>query len=251
VTLFECFAECAKDTQLLSEWMSTVQDGTVRDPHTPLYLAARAGHNSVIQWLADKVGVVTWTSSQALLVAAKHGHASTCRLLLELHPTLIHERDTETDSTALHFGAGGGHQEVVNLLKDSSLSPPLAELRDMSGVTALMVAAAGGYVSIVESLASSWSLTVDMVDVRGWSALMHAAGEGHCAVVDLFMTRPEGMRLLAQRAQNGYTVLMIAAASGHLPVVEMLTRHHPPLAMEQDSVRSCREGSQRATFATM
>ncbi|RPA92272.1 ankyrin [Choiromyces venosus 120613-1] len=146
---------------------------------TPLALAARGGHTSVVRSLlergrvqADVPDAVEWTlllcaahngyesvvraeidlnkpgpgSNTPLLTAAKAGHVSAVRLLLE-QPHILHDVLDMTDRTAFMWAANNSREAVVKiLLREKDVN---SRSRDNWGQTVLELAVSGGCFSVV------------------------------------------------------------------------------------------------------
>lgn len=86
--------------------------------------------------------------SDALLRAAREGHADTVRTLLASPNADVNATD-ERGSTALIEAARYGHDEVVRVLLARGAN---VRARDRDGKTALMLAAQGGHDMVVQQL---------------------------------------------------------------------------------------------------
>ncbi|KAI9669948.1 MAG: hypothetical protein M1831_006984 [Alyxoria varia] len=157
----------------------------VRD-RTPLWLAAREGHEAVVKLLlecddvvADCKGVNGWTP---LLWAAREGHEAVVKLLLEC-------------------------DDVV------------ADYKDGYGQTPLWLAAREGHEAVVKLLLECDDVVADCKGVNGWTPLSWAAGEGHEAVVKLLVERDVD---IDHKDNFGRTALHWAALYGNEAVVKLL-----------------------------
>jgi serine/threonine-protein phosphatase 6 regulatory ankyrin repeat subunit B len=123
--------------------------------------------------------------------------------------------------TPLMAAAAASQNDVVKMLLGEGAD---TEKTDVHGMTALMFAAAGARLHCAETLidggANLNARTSDSYEpFRNWSALMHAARNGHNALVELLLKHGA---LTEVTDEEGETSLMKAAASGHLTVVRTL-----------------------------
>ena len=102
---------------------------------------------------------------------------------------------------------------------------PLAALRERVALEeALRAAAAGGLMAPLEALlARPEEVAVEAADVSGMTALMLAAQGGHAAAVEALVKH--GARVEAA-TEFGMTALMLAKEKGHTAVVEWLEAHN-------------------------
>ncbi|KAH6891665.1 ankyrin repeat-containing domain protein [Coprinopsis sp. MPI-PUGE-AT-0042] len=83
-----------------------------------------------------------------------------------------------------------------------------------------MKAAGNGHTAIVELLLACPNIQINLVDNKGWSALMKAARYGHEAITKLLLARPEIQVNLVD--SNGSSALSLAAYGGHTTIVGLL-----------------------------
>ncbi|KAM4054568.1 ankyrin repeats (3 copies) domain-containing protein [Hirsutella rhossiliensis] len=179
--------------------------------HTPLYHAARIGHEAVVRLLLDKGASVEvqGQSMAALCWAALNGHESVVRLLLDKGASVEVQGQS---ATPLCWAALNGHESVVRLLLDKGAS---VEVQGQSA-TPLCWAARNGHESVVRLLLDKGA----SVEVQGQSvaALPWAARNGHESVVRLFLDKGASIEAQGQSA----TPLCWAALNGHESVVRLL-----------------------------
>ena len=232
---------------------------------TALMIAAQNGHvDSVCELLAGGAEVNHahddgWT---ALMSAARNGHVDSVRELLAAGAEVNHANDNGW--TALMFAA---HLNLglellvngaeVNQAKNNHRSVLVRELlvngaevnqANNDGMTALMLAAQTGHLSVVEDLIAGGA-NVDQASNNGMTTLMFAALNGHLSIVkELIM---HGVNV--NKDNNGWTAWMFAAGNvnsdnndltlwtfevaetGHLAIVEELIAHRAD-AIQADNV---------------
>jgi ankyrin repeat protein len=105
-------------------------------------------------------------------------------------------------------------------------SSPMLIAGNLVGVTPLMLASQQGNIPVVLALLRQ-PLLVDPAAVApdGTTALIEAARGGHVAIMELLFQFGEPWRLVSARVNDGTNALMYAAREGHLGAVECLLRH--------------------------
>lgn len=258
---------------LFSEVFSRLNlNSYLEDGRTALMLAARAGHESILQRLTGLPGTdlakedfqgrqalvyaVLGQSSAcvealitaganvnhqdkngntALTIACRWGHVEIVQQLLRhcADPSLVNERG----STPLHGAAEAGHQAVVKLL----LGHPRVNPAQVSfiGTAPLHCASWDGHYEVFKSLVNRDDVDVNCVDNAGWTPLMWAACNGHDDHVKLLLA--DSRVDINARDHHGITALCYAAKNGHLSTTRMLS-HHPGinLLVQDDSGMNAR-----------
>ena len=113
-----------------------------------------------------KGGVNGWT---CLHTAARDGHLSICRLLIDKGAQL--EAKDMYGWTPLHRAALRGHFEIVRLLCDRGAD---VEVRNNHGYRPLHYAAISGQISVVRELIEERNAEINARDDGGWTALREA-----------------------------------------------------------------------------
>jgi Ankyrin repeats (3 copies)/Ankyrin repeats (many copies) len=136
---------------------------------TPLSLAARSGHESIVRLLVDRDDVEVDSRDSLygqtpLSRAAGSGHESIVRLLVDRDDVEVDSRDSLYGQTPLSRAAGSGHESIVRLLVDRD--DVEVDSRDGLGRTPLSLAAKRGHASIVGLLVDR-----DDVDSKGYIRL--------------------------------------------------------------------------------
>lgn len=122
----------------------------------------------------------------------------------------------EQQRTALLFASFNGHTSVVKLLLDNGAQ---LSQRDAMGRTALMFASTGDNTETVELLLEKGS-DVNAVDAgEGFTALMHAAAEGHVDVVKVLLKYNADPDM---RDVDGDSARDFATQNRHVAVAQLL-----------------------------
>ncbi|XP_016315437.1 ankyrin repeat and SAM domain-containing protein 6 isoform X2 [Sinocyclocheilus anshuiensis] len=252
---------------------------------TPLMQAARSGHLNVAHILLENGAEINGRNrmgASVLSMAARGGHAHVVKLLLESGAFVddfdhlaaaegsgnnsVHGNSGKTflEITALLAAAQHGHEAVVRLLLDWGAEVNFCQ--KSSGWSALMLAAAGGAVSVTQQLVERGA-DADHLNVLGKTAFELALQLQHRDVKDYLDSittvrpqpddekkRPDVFHALklgnAQLVKeiveedasqvnvsnaDGASPLMMAAVSGQLEVVQLLVEKHADMD-RQDSV---------------
>ncbi|KFZ03367.1 hypothetical protein V502_11004 [Pseudogymnoascus sp. VKM F-4520 (FW-2644)] len=238
-------------------------NATDKDGWTPLSLAARDGHEALLESLLDS-DIVDADSKNGvgrtpLSWAAANGHEAVVKLLIVKGSNL--EAGDVHGETPLLYAAANGHEAVVKLLliKGSGL-----ESKDNRGQTAFLYAAENGHEAVVKLLLNEGA-KLDFEDHGGYTPFLRAVQNGHGAVVKLMLNKgvnPEfeggsGQTPLWWAVQNGdeiivkllldkgaklesevgtgQTPLSWAAERGHEAVVKLLLNRGAKLEAEDNS----------------
>ncbi len=97
-----------------------------------------------------------------------------------------------------------------------------ADLPDMYGRTALMLAGFNGHIAAAQALLNNRA-DLNARDQTGRTPLMYACTGPYPAMAELLIKR--GAEINVQDAEEGWTPLMYAAAEGHAQVVRVLMDH--------------------------
>ncbi len=188
---------------------------------TGLHLAAYAG----LSWLLLKLLDSEYASdihardslgNQPLLWAAKNGHDSAVRLLLERGAHVATSNNEGV--TALYWAASNGHALIMQQLLDKGAD---CRPRDRIGWTSLHRAAFNGHTGVARVLLEN-NADVEATDGTKWTALMRAATSGNVEIMELLLSRNASTMI---KDMEGCTPMHHAALKGHLPIVRLLLEH--------------------------
>ena len=224
---------------------------------TPLLLACEEGYLDTVKVLVRAGADLRVTDSNGdtcLIAASSEGHTETVRYLVDLGQVDADQVGGQYSTTALHKAVGGDHVDVVQVLidagadiekKDASWYSPLlldcssdgnhvvqvlvragadVGARDRDGKTCLMIASAGGFTTIVNSLLCMGEVGLDLVDAEHWTALHHAVARH-----DVFMEHETVIQMLIDagadveaKSELVCSPLMMACRAGEVHIVRML-----------------------------
>lgn len=153
---------------------------------TALQAASACGHAAVVELLAPlthKPGRGQQLSS--VFEAIKHGEGESLAALLR-NGHNIDQTYADTGMTPVHCAAALGKKEMVTACLAAGADPNIA---DVSGASALLVAADKGFTEIAEMLLKYKKKPVDIEyrDQRGGTALHLAAQNGHYLITKMLL----------------------------------------------------------------
>lgn len=189
---------------------------------TPLQLAARNGHASIVYDLlshqADPNSASVTSSSKAIQLAASKGYKDVVDHLLKFHADVC---VTNNDKhTALHLASRNGHQQIVKLLLEQS---PCVVAQDKNGQTALHLASLNGHTEIVKLLTQGKNDSkIDIQDALGNTSLSLASKNGHLDVVELLLNKKAKVDVTDNEEERGHTALYHATSNGHKAIAETI-----------------------------
>lgn len=145
------------------------------------------------------------------------------RQLTECHNLELHK-----GKAFIHILANEGNHLLLERALNACKDPIDLEIEDISGQTALNIAARNGHIDIVQlllSLKSTDDNRIRQVDVNhadrdGWTPLRSASWGGHTEVVKLLIEQPNCDIDLADKEER--TALRAAAWSGHEDILKIL-----------------------------
>ncbi|TNJ26522.1 Ankyrin repeat protein 1 [Giardia muris] len=171
---------------------------------TALMLAAIFGHAKCAGELLEEATMQDANGRTALMFAAQHMHADIITMLAD---TELGFRD-QYGRTALMAATIQNYLDGVDLLLDE------CRIQDMTGVTALMLAAENDHHRLTRRLAE---YETGLTTTSGVTALMLAVTYGRRLPARILALTEAGMQ-----CSLGWTALMIAANSGNSELIELL-----------------------------
>lgn len=191
---------------------------------TPLQLAARNGHESIISTLlfqgADPNSLSAQIPDKAIHLAASKGYTAMVEYLLESQVDIcVIDKD---ERTALHLASQNGHQQIVKLLIEQ-LPDVVAKAKDKNRQTALHLASLNGHTEVVKLIAQGIKdLDMDTRDDLGRTPLILASQNGHLPVVQLLLDKGATTNLTDNEDDSGHTALYYATLNGHQAIAEKI-----------------------------
>ncbi|TNJ27979.1 Ankyrin repeat protein 2 [Giardia muris] len=191
----------------------------LKDRHgqTALMYAAAYGSVECAALLLDEAWEQDCLGQTALMKAAAQGKLGCIKLLFEKEGCMQDAQGT----TALMLATSKCHTNCIRPLLQESGS------QNKSGHTALMCAAALGYIDIVRILANT---DCGHQNELGITALMFAAKKGHTEIVSLLVAKESMMQ-----NKSGKTALAFAVKCGHLDCVKLLLNELSVQTREENS----------------
>jgi hypothetical protein len=117
--------------------------------------------------------------------------------------------------TTLHLSVWNMHQDTIEFLLDGPMRP-LVNIQNNEGKTALHFAAWNNDQPVLRMLLQAGA-NVSLQDADGWTALHHAASEGHVECSQILFS--QGRANLSALDKDRWTPMHLAAANGHTPAV--------------------------------
>ena len=181
-----------------------------------LWHITSAGHESIVRFLVEIVGVDLDSDGNALIHAASGGHEAVVKFLVGRSDIDVNTQCSD-GRTALSWAAENGHEGVVRLLLERA---DIQVNTQGSLGTALSGAAENGYEGVVRLLLERADIQVNTQDTLGTTALLWAARRGHEEIVKLLLGRAEIQ--INTRDSSGLTALLLAAGNEHVAIVKLL-----------------------------
>lgn len=249
--LYRCCAtgDLPRVKELLEEASTTTINKLYQGGSTLLYKACQGGHLEIVKLLLSRGAdgsPNTITGLAPLYAATQSGNDEVVRLIVQKFPHLINIPSKMDKSTALHVAAGEGSDEIIKSIlqvpRDGEELAPCNKIdmsvRTSNGMTALHLAAQGGFVRALEQLLDCrhkcagpceaiLTVSVNATDIMGQTALQGAVTVGYRDVVKLLLKHGADVNLCQSNAESfqGESDSATAAAS----VANSLTGRCSPL----------------------
>jgi ankyrin repeat protein len=202
---------------------------------TTLYLAAREGHEALVEGLLGKGASLTLLDvreGNALQAASDRGHAAVVSKLLGAAAASASAgaegaeggaaHQNEDGETALLHASKRGHVAVVKILLKDPSGASTINVCDGHGASPLLFAVAGGHVQSTLELLAAPGVNVDAADRFGCTALGVAAAAGNSSLVATLLAAGAD----PDKADNAReTPLMAAALHGSVEATNAMLGH--------------------------
>ncbi|KAL8805675.1 MAG: hypothetical protein Q9182_001819 [Xanthomendoza sp. 2 TL-2023] len=191
---------------------------------TPLMLACRRGHASVVAILLEHGATVNARNNAentALFEAVYENHPETVAILLRKPELNVNEEHLHNaERTPLMFAVRDGYADIISQL----LEDPRTDVnkKALDGSTALSIAAKTGSSISVRYLLEHDRIDLDAVDHNGMSALIHAAVWDHGEIVEQLLSAGANSSI---KDHNGGTALLRAVDNGNTAAVKIMLEH--------------------------
>ena len=188
---------------------------------TPLFYAAKNGHEAVVRILLDEAGVEADCKEDhgltPLSYASLGGHVEVAKLFMKRNDVDINSTD-HGSMTPLLWAVRAGQEAIVSLLLETD--DLLVCHRSLEGETSFMNAVHEGYESMVHILLKKDGNQLYAKGIYGQTALHKAAASGYDKLIMLFLERDKDQLNAKEYMKN--TALIIAVRFGRLAVVKLL-----------------------------
>ena len=201
------------------------------DGNSAVHLAAEAGNSEILRLLlSDKQVLIKFLDQKnddegytPLLLAAKNGHFSVFKELLEVHKALPLERDYN-GATIAHAAAFSGSIELIDYVQ--AHFPDLLLKRNFYDRTPLLIAVKNGQIAMVDHFSKHFGMNPfdpREVDGNGKTALLLAVENGQTAMLKHLIDNYGAC--LEDQDLDGNSALFIATSKGHLDTLKQLIEY--------------------------
>ena len=223
-----------RDTDKIAAWTQAAwylrsaerAEWDIRKGANALHVCAWFGLTDVVSRLLDEgldVNAADPTYKQTpLMYACRRGQSATVAKLLESGADINHY--SQRDSVALFEAIDNGVMKTVDLLLASRTLDVNAIHPWRNNRTALMLAAQGGKLEIVNALLDRPGMKLDQKDLDGNTALSIATIAGEDDIVESLLEH-EGVGINSQNSLGSTALILAATATGELSIAECLLKH--------------------------
>ena len=202
---------------------------------TALYVACTGGNIAMINTLLEAgadPNAALLSGETPLMTAVDKGNLDAVRALLE-HGANVNAKETGGDQTALMWAVANKHPEIVRLLFEHGAD---VHARSTGDFSPLLFAAQQGDVAIGSTLVEAGAEVNDLRMTDGMTALMLAAAGGHDELSVLLLSRDANPDLTDQRGQTALhyaapdprSVRLVSALLAHGANANARTRNDSP-----------------------
>ena len=154
-----------------------------------------------------------------------------CQVLIDAGADI--ETKDDMGHSPLHWSCCSGALDVVKMLVESGAGV-CATAKE--GSTRLRLAAGSGHTETVRYLVGLNKVDVNHKDTDGYTALLHAAEEGHPDVVEVLIDAGADIEV---KDKHGLSPLLVASEFGHLPIVKTLVRAGAGVCVADNRADTC------------
>jgi len=192
-------------------------DSKNSNDNTPLHIAAKYGYTSVVERLLENgadVDIVNRNYWTALHFASYGGHCDVIQKLLQ-NKADVNAKDLDGNAP-LHLTARKGHNDAVKVLLTYKGAD--VNIMNQTNWTALHYAADGGHCYVIEKILNC-KVDVNIKTICGNTPLHLAVVKGYRSVVNRLLNAGADVHI---KTNCGYTPLHLAVSKGYTNVVNRL-----------------------------
>ena len=197
-------------------------DTSDNEGYTPLICSARSG-NYEIFWYFIKMGGAPKTKNKSgqtcVHCAAKNGHTSFCKSVLDNFEFKNHTRDNEV-YTYLHHSARSGNSELVKYFINTGGN---IYLKTNDGKNCLYLTAEGGHISLCKIFLQKYIFDLRIIDRYGNMPLHYCAENGSYV---LFKYLVQNGSDVYRKTNEGKSCLHLAAKGGQIDICKILLKKY-------------------------
>ena len=183
---------------------------------------AKNGSNNIIKLLADtgtNTHLTTNGGENCLHIAARYGHFSLCKALIDQHNFDVNVADNR-GLTALHYSVENGKYKLVKFFADRVND---FHIKTKYGRNCLHIAALNGNLKLCKILINNHNFDAHTADKDEFTALHCSAQNGSYELFDFFTDMRAAIHL---KTNDGKNCLHIAAFYGHLRLCKTFLKKH-------------------------
>ncbi|XP_056000120.1 uncharacterized protein LOC125654954 [Ostrea edulis] len=193
--------------------------------------AARGGNVKILQLLSDNELDVKHKANNGwniLNVACGNANLEMSRYIIQTYPDLLHSVDNDGWNAALH-AAIGGNVNILQLLADNEVD---VKHKANNGWNILNVACGNANLEMSRYIIQTYPDLLHSVDNDGWNAVLHAAIGGNVNILQLLADNEVDVK---HKANNGWNILHAACRNGELEMSRYIIQTYPDLLHSVDN----------------